>query len=77
MTSSTRTAPPPLFVVFNIGSGHGDAAAARAVIVQACDAAGRAVQWLVVDDPKRIGKAAGDTERVLRFNLVTRPKWIL
>ena len=66
MTSSTRTAPPPLFVVFNIGSGHGDAAAARAVIAQACDAAGRAVQWLVVDDPKRIGNVAREAVRLAR-----------
>ena len=66
MTSSTRTAPPPLFVVFNIGAGHGDAAAARAVIAQACDAAGRAVQLLVVDDPKRIGNVAREAVRLAR-----------
>jgi diacylglycerol kinase family enzyme len=44
----------PLFVVFNIGSGSGDAAEARAAIEQACAAAGRTVQLLVVDEPRRI-----------------------
>ena len=49
---------PPLFIVFNIGSGHGDAAAARAAIDNACAEAGREVHVLVVDNPQRIGEVA-------------------
>ena len=67
MTSSTGPAtPPPLFIVFNIGSGHGDASAVRALITQACAAAGRAVKLLVVDDPKRIGGVAREAVRLAR-----------
>jgi diacylglycerol kinase family enzyme len=42
--------PPsaPLFIVFNPGSGHGDADQAQASIRAACAAAGRAVELLVV-----------------------------
>lgn len=49
---------PPLFVVFNIGSGHGDAAAARAAIEGACAEAGRELHVLVVDDPRHISDLA-------------------
>ncbi len=42
----------PFSVVFNIGSGHGDPAAARAHITQAMAAAGRGCELLGVDDPK-------------------------
>ena len=45
-----RSVPPsaPLFIVFNPGSGHGDADQAQASIRAACAAAGRAVELLVV-----------------------------
>lgn len=50
----------PVFVVFNIGSGHGDSAAVRAVIEAACADAGRELHLSVVDDPKRITEIADD-----------------
>jgi diacylglycerol kinase family enzyme len=49
---------PPLFIVFNVGSGHGDADAARAAIDNACAEAGREVHVTVVDNPERIGEVA-------------------
>ncbi len=64
--SADSAAPPPLFIVFNIGSGHGDAAAARAAITDACAAAGRSVKLMVVDDPKRIGHVAREAVRLAR-----------
>ena len=54
---------PPLFIVFNIGSGHGDAAEARAVIEGACTEAGRELQLMVVEDPKRITELAREAVR--------------
>ena len=66
MTPQTGTAAPPLFIVFNVGSGHGDAAATRAVITEACAGAGRAAHLLVVDDPKRIGSVAREAVRLAR-----------
>jgi diacylglycerol kinase family enzyme len=64
MTAPTGPATkPPLFIVFNMGAGHGDAAAARAAIDSACAAAGRAVQVLAVDDPRRIGELAREAVR--------------
>ncbi|CAN5917624.1 diacylglycerol kinase family protein [soil metagenome] len=48
----------PLFIVFNIGSGHGDAAEAREAIATACHAAGREHHLMLVDHPKRIGEIA-------------------
>ena len=56
----------PLFVVFNIGSGAGDADEARAAIEQACAAAGRTVQLLVVDEPRRIAALAQEAVRRAR-----------
>ncbi len=53
----------PLFVVFNIGAGHGDAAEARAAIEGACGAAAREVQLMVVDDPQRIADLAREAVR--------------
>ncbi|CAN5369597.1 diacylglycerol kinase family protein [soil metagenome] len=50
----------PLYIVFNIGSGHGDAAEAREAIASACAAAGREHHLLVVDEPKRIAEIARD-----------------
>ena len=64
--SPSPAAPPPLFIVFNMGSGHGDAAQTRTVITQACAAAGRSVQLLVVDDAKRIGNVAREAVRLAR-----------
>ncbi len=64
MTSSiTSSLKPPLFIVFNIGSGHGDAAEARAVIDQACADAGRELQVMVVEDPQRITDLAREAVR--------------
>ena len=64
--SGSSAAPPPLFIVFNIGSGHGDAAVARAVITDACAAARRSVKLMVVDDPRRIGSVAREAVRLAR-----------
>ena len=44
----------PLFIVFNLGSGSGDGARARAAIEQACNAAGRAFELVDVDDPSQL-----------------------
>ncbi len=52
------SAKPPFFIVFNVGSGHGDAAEARAAIDGACAEAGRELHVLVVEDPQRIGDLA-------------------
>ena len=50
--------PPPtsgqLFIVFNLGSGSGDGASARAAIQQACDTAGRGFELMDVDDPGKL-----------------------
>ena len=54
---------PPLFIVFNIGSGHGDAAEARASIESACTEAGRELHLLVVDEPQRITELAHEAVR--------------
>jgi diacylglycerol kinase family enzyme len=54
---------PALFIVFNIGSGHGDAAEARTAIEQACAAAGRELNLLVVDEPGRITELAREAVR--------------
>jgi len=48
----------PLFVVFNVSSGRGDADAVRAVIEHACAEAGRELHILSADDPSRIGALA-------------------
>ena len=44
----------PLFIVFNLGSGSGDGASARAAIQQACDTAGRGFELMDVDDPGKL-----------------------
>ena len=49
---------PPLFIVFNLGSGYGDALAARATIEQACSEAGRELHLMVVPDPLRPAELA-------------------
>ncbi len=48
----------PLYIVFNLGAGHGDADAVRNTITEACRAAGRPVQLLDVDDPGRLAEIA-------------------
>ncbi len=55
---ATIGAAPPLFVVFNLASGHGDPALARAEIERACRDAGRPLQLLIVDQPGRIAEVA-------------------
>jgi diacylglycerol kinase family enzyme len=50
----------PLIVVFNLGSGAGDAAQARAAIESACADAGRECKLLNVDDPRHLGALARD-----------------
>jgi diacylglycerol kinase family enzyme len=59
-TSSPPPAGGPLFVVFNLGSGGGDAEAARLTIEQACANAGRQLQLRPVDNPKQVGAIARD-----------------
>jgi diacylglycerol kinase family enzyme len=60
--SSTR--PPggqadgPFFIVFNIGSGHGDPQAARRLIDEAMNAAQRRYELLSVDDPSQLPELA-------------------
>lgn len=60
LTPALRAAPPaasataPLFVVFNLGSGAGDAVQSRAVIESACAEAQRECTLLNVDDPRRL-----------------------
>ena len=49
---------PPLFIVFNPGSGHGDASAARATIERACSEAGRELHLMGVPDPRRLAELA-------------------
>ena len=64
MTSSIASSTkPPLFIVFNVSSGHGDASAARAAIDGACAEAGRDVHVMVVEDPQRIGELAREAVR--------------
>ncbi len=48
----------PLFIVFNPGSGHGDSAQAQATIRAASEAAGRAVELLVVTPLQRVSERA-------------------
>jgi len=50
----------PLFVVFNLGSGAGDAEGARLAIEQACATAGRELHLLRVDDARRLATIARD-----------------
>ena len=49
---------PPLFILLNVGSGAGDASAARAVIERACAEAGRDLHLVQVDEPHRLGELA-------------------
>ncbi len=56
----------PLFIVFNVGAGHGDAAETRAVIETRCAEAGRTVHLLLVEDPRRIAETAAEAVRRAR-----------
>ena len=49
---------PPLFILLNIGSGQGDASAARATIEGACAEAGRKLHLVQLDPPDRITELA-------------------
>lgn len=64
MPVSTSTPAPsvngPLFIVFNLGSGAGDADGERLAIEQACATAGRELHLLRVDDPRRLAAIARD-----------------
>ena len=55
---------PPLFIVFNISSGHGDADAARQAISSACTAAGRSHLLLPIEDPRQIVALANEAVRL-------------
>ena len=57
---------PPLFVVFNVGAGDGDAAETRAAIESACAAAGRELNMMVLDDPSGIAELAQEAVRRAR-----------
>lgn len=63
LPSPAPSASGPLFVVFNLGSGGGDAASARLAIEQACASAGRQLHLLTVDDAQRLGDVARDAVR--------------
>ena len=54
---------PPLFVVFNIGAGDGDAAETRGAIESACTEAGRELNMMVLEDPRRIVELAQEAVR--------------
>ena len=54
MPIATAANAPTLFIVFNLGSGRGDADAARATIESGCAAAGRGVRIFAVDQPQRL-----------------------
>ena len=49
---------PPLFILLNVGSGAGDASAAREVIERACAEAGRDLHLVQVDEPHLLGELA-------------------
>nr|WP_316640999.1 diacylglycerol kinase family protein [uncultured Roseateles sp.] len=53
----------PLFVVFNLGSGHGDALDARQAMERACAEAGRKLVVLVVESPRRLSAVAHQAVR--------------
>ncbi len=55
-----------LFVVFNLGSGAGDAATVRRDIKRACAEAGRKLQLFEVDKPEALGEIAARAVRLAR-----------
>ena len=48
------TMDPPLFIVFNRGSGHRDAATTEATVRGVLDQAGRPYEFVRVDDPRQL-----------------------
>lgn len=69
MAPDTRAAP--LVVVFNPGSGGGDAAAQRDAIQRACAAAGRSLQLLEVDAANPLTSLTALAGKALRQALAT------
>jgi diacylglycerol kinase family enzyme len=61
MPPSAGETLPPLLIVFNAGSGHGDKAAIRATIEAVLTAAGRTYEMIVVDDPRQLSAIARRT----------------
>ncbi len=55
------TAAPALFVIFNRGSGHGEAAELQSAIELACREAGRELHLQAVSDPRQIHRIARET----------------
>ncbi|MDC6165817.1 diacylglycerol/lipid kinase family protein [Paucibacter sp. XJ19-41] len=55
------TAAPALFVIFNRGSGHGEAAELQSGIEAACREAGRELHLQAVSDPRQIHRIARET----------------
>ncbi|MCU7375436.1 diacylglycerol kinase family protein [Paucibacter sp. O1-1] len=55
------TAAPALFVIFNRGSGHGEAAELQSAIEVACREAGRELHLQAVSDPRQIHRIARET----------------
>lgn len=62
-SASAQTSDAPLFVVLNVGSGTGNAAAVRAIIETACAAAGRELHLMSVGDPRRLASIAAEAVR--------------
>lgn len=58
--------PAPLHIVFNLGSGHGDADAVRGRITAACAAAGRTLHLTEVTDPQRLPALARQAVQAAR-----------
>jgi diacylglycerol kinase family enzyme len=57
MSKESLPVPPtrgPLFIVFNLGSGAGDAERAQAAIQQACTEAGREFHLISIDKPSQL-----------------------
>lgn len=62
------TPAPALFVIFNRGSGHGEAAELQSAIATACREAGRELHLQGIADPRQIHRIARET--VLRAQAV-------
>ena len=57
---------PPLHIGFNLGAGHGDAAAVRQRIADTCAAAGRRLQLIEVTDPRQLPTLARQAVQAAR-----------
>jgi len=66
MSAGTVERLPPLFIVLNAGSGHGDKAAIRATIEGVLTEAGRAYEMIVVEDPRELAAIARRTVETAR-----------